>query len=136
MISYNALELGILIFTTVVMAILVLDNFLVRLKNKRLTSMAAQAEIDRLAVYAQVQEILKREAERSESGDGFVKFVSQSRDWAFEYIEDVQRDLSLLKSFIDDNGISPKTVAQTNGLNKILNKLIDHLPKDGKAADV
>ena len=25
--------------------------------------------------------------------DGFVKFLSQSRDWAFEYIEDVQKAL-------------------------------------------
>ena len=36
---------------------------------------------------------VKSVRELSES-DGFVKFISQSRDWAFDYIEEVQKVLA------------------------------------------
>jgi hypothetical protein len=41
-------------------------------------------------------EKLYQEAENKklEETDGFVKFISQSRDWAFEYIEEVQKALA------------------------------------------
>lgn len=122
----------IIIAGSVLIAALLINNIVIRLKNKRLFIAGAQAEIDRLAVYEQVQEILQREAERSEQGDGFIRFMSESREWAFEYIEAVQKDLYLLKDFSDTNGVAPKTVAQANELNKIVSRLLDHLPKDEK----
>ena len=122
----------IIIAGSVIIAALLINNIAIRLKNKRLFIAGAQAEIDRLAVYEQVQEILQREAERSEQGDGFIRFMSESREWAFEYIEAVQKDLYLLKDFSDTNGVAPKTVAQANELNKIVSRLLDHLPKDEK----
>ena len=33
--------------------------------------------------------------------DGFVKFISQSRDWAFQYIEEVQTSLSEFDKTVD-----------------------------------
>ena len=33
--------------------------------------------------------------------DGFVKFISQSRDWAFEYIEEVQKALTEFDEVVD-----------------------------------
>jgi uncharacterized protein YpbB len=45
-----------------------------------------QKEVERLS-----QEL---ENKKLEETDGFVKFISQSRDWAFEYIEEVQKALS------------------------------------------
>lgn len=52
-------------------------------------------EIDRLN-----QQITNKELENS---DGFLKFVSDSRDWAFEYIEQVQKALDEF-----DKEIAPK----------------------------
>ena len=36
-----------------------------------------------------------------EESDGFLRFVTQSRDWAFEYIEDVQEKLN---NFVEQVG--------------------------------
>jgi hypothetical protein len=33
--------------------------------------------------------------------DGFVKFISQSRDWAFQYIEEVQKALAEFDEIVD-----------------------------------
>ena len=120
----------VFVFLLLAVGYFIISNILIRLKNKRLFIAAAQAEADRLTVYDQVQEILKREAERSQEGDGFIKFMSQSRDWAFEYIEEVQADLYELKEFVYHHGTAPKTVAQANEMNKILSKILNHLPKE------
>jgi hypothetical protein len=103
-----------------------------RLRNHRLAVRAAQADIDRLAVYVETQELLKNEAARVENSDGFVKFMSKSRDWAFEYIETVQEDLLNLKELFDDVGVAPKTVAQANDLSARIEKVLSNLPKEDK----
>jgi hypothetical protein len=38
--------------------------------------------------------ILQSETKKIEESEGFLKFISESRDWAFKYIEDVQDSLS------------------------------------------
>lgn len=37
-----------------------------------------------------------------EKSDGFIKFLSESRDWAFTYIEDIQKDLTTLFNNADN----------------------------------
>jgi hypothetical protein len=61
--------------------------------------------------------------------------MSTSRDWAFQYIEDVQKDLYSLKDVFDSTGASPKTVAQANSLNEKIRKVLDNLPKEEKGSD-
>jgi hypothetical protein len=39
------------------------------------------------------EEINKKDVKTLEQTEGFLKFVSDSRDWAFEYIEEVQSAL-------------------------------------------
>jgi hypothetical protein len=41
----------------------------------------------------------KRESQNVEKTEGFLNFITQSRDWAFQYIEDVQ---SGLNKFVKD----------------------------------
>ena len=65
-----------------------------------------QAITDRetLSDYIQV-ELAKNNASALNDNDGFVKFLSDSRDWAFKYIEDVQETLqnfvSVVKPVLD-----------------------------------
>lgn len=47
------------------------------------------------------QELQKREDAAIENTDGFLKFVSESRDWAFNYIEDVQQSIQQLKNSVE-----------------------------------
>jgi hypothetical protein len=57
-----------------------------------------------------------------ENTEGFLKFVTQSRDWAFEYIENVQNSISSLKSAVE------------SGYNteEEMKALFDLLPKNNK----
>lgn len=49
----------------------------------------------------QEQEHQTNKTDKEKSNEDFLKFVSDSRDWAYQYIEEVQ---SGLKSFIDEVG--------------------------------
>ena len=56
--------------------------------------MYIQVELDKHIIYQKLEELSKELSTRELSEtDGFVKFISQSRDWAFEYIEEVQKAL-------------------------------------------
>lgn len=109
---------------------LLIYTIYLRVKNRQLFMKAAQSEVDRLSVYVQAQEVLKTNPEQLENRDGFIKFMSQSRDWAFEYIEKVQNDLYQLKDAFGDG--SPKTVAQNNALAEAIRNTLSNLPEEGK----
>lgn len=62
-----------------------------------------RSEIEKSVVLEKLEEVVKENELKSiESSDGFLKFVSDSREWAFKYIEDVQ---DAFKKF--DGQISP-----------------------------
>jgi hypothetical protein len=129
-------EIAFVFFLGAIIGYLIISNILIRIKNKQLFVKAAQSEIDKATVYSQAQEIFKDEYEKAASNDGFIKFMSTSRDWAFQYIEDVQKDLYNLKDVFDVTGASPKTVAQANNLNEKIRKVLEHLPTEDKVKDV
>jgi hypothetical protein len=71
-------------------------------KNKRLSIKLKQAELDNviLVEYFGEQSRAEMKAE-NEIKDDFIKFLSDSRSWAFEYIENVQDGLGLFVDEID-----------------------------------
>lgn len=125
-------EIILAVIVAAIAGYLIISNLLVRLKNRELFVKAAQAEVDKVTVYEQAQEIFKAEYEKSNTNDGFLKFMSTSRDWAFEYIEAVQKDLYELRNYFNNTGSAPKTVAQANELNKLILKVLSHLPEEEK----
>ena len=116
----------------VVVGLLIVSNLWIRINNKKLLAKASQAELDRLSVYVKTQELLKKAAEESQGGDGFIRFMSQSRDWAFQYIEAVQKDLYNLSDVYQAMEGKPRTVAQNNSLTEAVSKVLEHLPKEEK----
>jgi threonyl-tRNA synthetase len=65
-----------------------------RLKNKRLAAELLQATLDQNILFTKLAEELKKKEEVSvEKTDGFLKFISESRDLAFQYIEGIQEAL-------------------------------------------
>lgn len=49
------------------------------------------SELEKAAVLKRLQELVTEfENKKILESDGFLKFVSESRDWAFSYIDDVQ----------------------------------------------
>jgi uncharacterized membrane-anchored protein YhcB (DUF1043 family) len=92
----------IYIVITIVFGLLLLGIVSTKIKNRDLFAKAVQAELDKIIVYARLEEFLaNKDAESVEKTDGFLRFVSESREWAFSYIEEVQ---AAIKAFDDKVG--------------------------------
>jgi hypothetical protein len=82
----------------VVIVTLILSVVRLRLKNRRLASELLQITLDQNILMTKLAEELKRKEEVSlEKTDGFLKFISESRELAFEYIEAMQEALVKFK---------------------------------------
>jgi threonyl-tRNA synthetase len=89
-----------IIFLSLVAVIvtLILNVVRLRLKNRRLASELLQITLDQNTLMTKLAEELKRKEEVSlEKTDGFLKFISESRELAFEYIEAMQEALVKFK---------------------------------------
>lgn len=131
------IEIGTVVAIGALFAYLIIDNIITRLNNRALFVKAAQSQIDLLAATENMKEILKREAEGSQNNDGFLKFVSQSRDWAFEYIEEAQSSIKEFKDAVEPIVMSyeldrsaPVNNSDVDVIVEAYKKLIGVLPKD------
>lgn len=60
-------------------------------------SLLIQSIMDKEELLKKFEEFVNDQSVRAvEETDGFVKFISQSREWAFEYIENVQKAIQVL----------------------------------------
>ena len=93
------------------------------IKNKKLSNEASKLFVEKSALVARLDVLLNEEDSKNvESTEGFLRFVSQSREWAFEYIEDIQQALYAYDIAL---GLDDAQV-----LNEAYKKLIDFLPYD------
>ena len=119
----NWLDFTVYIITAIFIAVLVYIIIALLIKNRRLTARATQATIDRMAAMDMLHNLMDEQQNTSvEQTDGFIKFISDSRDWAFTYIEDVQQALMAYDVALntDDAKI----------INEAYKKLISFLPED------
>jgi len=72
---------------------LLIDNVRVRLKNKKLALSVLQERIDKNIIIDKISKDLDK-TKPIEQTDGFLKFISESRDLAFSYIEEAQTGIS------------------------------------------
>ena len=93
MVDFIIFSLIILVVVTLLISVVRL-----RLKNVRLASELLQSSLDQNILLTKLAEELKRKEEISlEKTDGFLKFISESRELAFEYIETMQEALVRFK---------------------------------------
>jgi hypothetical protein len=79
------------------------------IRNIRLRDYIATNSVDFLKLKVESQhkieflqnELNKRENVSIEQTDGFVKFISDSREWAFDYIESVQQSIQELQIAVE-----------------------------------
>lgn len=79
--------------------------------------------IDKAIIMGELAKILDKQDNKAiEETEGFLKFISESRDWAFTYIEDIQQALQVYDVALstDDAKI----------INDAYKKLISFLPED------
>lgn len=79
---------------TVAIGYFMLDSVITRRKNRQLLDKLLQANLDKAIILEKFSKEMNSKAVSSlEKTDGFLRFVSESREWAFKYIEEVQAAL-------------------------------------------
>jgi hypothetical protein len=122
---------------------LVYRFFKIRTLFKALSDLYMQAMADKMLLQKKVEQMYQDiENAKLEQTDGFLKFVSDSRDWAFQYIEEVQSALSEFDGAIAPTLEWAKTygtvlgeTAHTEALEKIskaYDKLKEVLPQENQ----
>lgn len=136
----DAVIVGILV---TIIIYLVYRFFKTRVLFKTLSDLYMQELADRMLLQKKVEELYQDiENAKLEQTDGFLKFVSESRDWAFQYIEEVQtalsefdKDIAPTIEWANKFGMVLGQTAHTDALNKIseaYDKLKEVLPKDNQ----
>jgi len=88
----SIISFSLLLFFTLIFVYLVIR---LNIQKRKLVGFYIQSEMDKHLLSQKLDELFKELSARQLSEtDGFVKFISQSRDWAFEYIEEVQKALA------------------------------------------
>lgn len=93
---YIFLVIGLLVISFTI-------SFSLIIKNKRLKKRVKVLAISLAKVEEMVKLSRKDEKDNDVHKENFIKFISDSRDWAYKYIEDVQEGLT---SFV--NAIEPE----------------------------
>jgi len=88
MIEFIAFTLFIILFF-----MLVFKNIQLRIKLSSTTVELLKAHIDKTIISEKLLEI-KNNKKIDPSSEAFLKFVSDSRDWAYQYIDEVQEGLN------------------------------------------
>jgi pantothenate synthetase len=99
-----------------IIVVLLINNLAIRSKNRRLSADIIQIALDKSIISKKLKEELdKKDSESIEKSEGFLKFISQSRDWAFDYIEQVQAALLEFKNKIEPEILYAKTYGTVSG---------------------
>jgi mannitol-specific phosphotransferase system IIBC component len=119
------IEFAIFAFALLVFFGLVVTNIRTRMQNNKLKTNLTQESIDRAIVMQEMQKLMAEiDTKNSSQNDGFLKFVSESREAAFKYIEEVQL---AIKEF--DNHVGP-VVKHYKETGKVLERKPSELVKE------
>ncbi len=94
------------------------------IRNKKNLESIAQLFIDRSEMSEEIDRLNFIVNNSSDINDGFVKFLSESRDLAFEYISEVQLAIESLKIAMELN--------DENMISESYKKLISFLPSENQ----
>jgi flagellin-specific chaperone FliS len=136
----NVVELIVFIVFIILFFLLIFTNLLSRIKLNKASTMLQQSFIDYDLIYRKLEEALKKsDNDKIEQTEGFLKFVSQSRDWAFQYIERVQISIKNFQDIFHPLALEyykdkdkPISQEEFGKLFEAYKKLIEELPDEGK----
>lgn len=101
------IEIILYVLVSIAFASLAFSSVYFLIKSREYANRWAQAEADKLVLRERLSELAGAgDSRKVEQTEGFVRFISQSRDMAFTYIEDVQKDIAELKDYFDKNGLN------------------------------
>jgi hypothetical protein len=133
-------ELGFFVLSIFILFALAIDNVRQRFRLSKLNKEINQSVADYIALSKKLEEAVKNTDEkRIEQTDGFLKFISESRDWAFQYIERVQIAIKNFQDIFHPLALDyykdkdkPIGQEQFGKLFEAYKHLINELPDEGK----
>jgi hypothetical protein len=129
---------SLIFFTLFILAFFIIsvDNVRVRIRSKKLNKEIEKSIIEYFILAQKHEELAKNNSNKEiEQTDGFLKFLSESRDWAFQYIEDVQKTIVNLKEIAAKLNLPPQSYVITEeleDLRKAIAEVLKQLPEDSK----
>lgn len=134
------LDLIAMIAMSVVIALLLIDNISTRIKRRKLANQLMQLALDKVSLLNEIGKLTEQQQSTSiEQTDGFLKFISDSRDWAFGYIEEVQealaifdKKMSMLLKYAKTYGavVESHLTPTVEQIDEAYNELLKVLPKE------
>lgn len=93
---------------------------------------SVQLAMDKVLLMVQLEKLAEtRDVKNVEESEGFVKFLSESRDWAFSYIDEVQTAINEYREIADVVPLSKDmSVDQAEKLSAAYDKLMNLLPEE------
>jgi K+ transporter len=128
--QFNLLNFIVFISYIIVSVALSVRLVIFSKRNKQLAELLIQSQIEN-SIYMDrlIKEMEEKESLKLQKTDGFLNFVSQSRDWAYEYIEEVQNKLKEVFTVLD-NKTEKKTVKQILGVVESLREMLPEERED------
>lgn len=97
----NWIDLVAFIALGTVIAILIVSVIALNAQKSRLAGKLLQTTIEKMTALNILEDALsEKESNSVEQTEGFLKFVSDSRNWAFDYIEEVQAGLAKFQASV------------------------------------
>lgn len=121
--NFSITELIVFSTTMVIIVLLAINNVRLFVSRRTLSNHLLQTVLDKLEIEDAYSKLAQEYDTISlQETDGFVKFLSESRAWAFTYIEEVQESILALNAAMD-SGVD-------EDIAKAYARLQAHLPKD------
>lgn len=132
MLSYW-IEVILYVLTSVVFAILAFGMITLAVRSRKLSNLLVKSNVENVALKEKLAEVTAiGENKKLEHTEGFVKFISDSRNWAFDYIEDAQKAIAELKEYFESVGMKGTEEEQAELIDR-LNHVFSFLPEDSES---
>lgn len=128
----NLISFIVFALTTILFCLLIFLIIRLMLLNKQNKNEIVERNIEVLALLKTIETLREeQDSNKIENTQGFLKFVSESREWAFSYIEDVQEAINNFKKIVGPPPKNRKLTKEENDLaTSTYDKLISFLPTE------
>ena len=124
-------EIVLYILVSFVILILAFASVNLGIRQTNLMKRLAKSNSENLLLRDKIAELMDRsDSQKIESTEGFVRFISESREWAFEYIEAVQSSIKDLESVKDVLSQSRPSAENRKKAVEIINNVLKNLPEE------
>jgi hypothetical protein len=118
----NIINLSVFLAYIIIVCFLLVFYIKLKAQHNRTYALLIQSVLDKEELLKKFEEFVNDQSTKAiQETDGFVKFLSQSRDWAFEYIENVQKAIEEYKAAVDSKVLKDK--------KESYKKLLDFIPE-------